>query len=90
MSVASNWWEHFFEGLSVKLWLQALSPEHTASEPSRSPGSYVQLQALTCWMSRAEAAGCRSPWLSVATDSRAWTCRASSSNTHDPATAQIG
>lgn len=32
MSVASNWWEHFFEGLSVKLWLQALSPEHTASE----------------------------------------------------------
>jgi 2-polyprenyl-3-methyl-5-hydroxy-6-metoxy-1,4-benzoquinol methylase len=32
MSVASNWWEHFFEGLFVKLWLQALSPEHTASE----------------------------------------------------------
>jgi cyclopropane fatty-acyl-phospholipid synthase-like methyltransferase len=32
MNVASNWWEHFFEGLSVTLWLQALSPEHTASE----------------------------------------------------------
>jgi 2-polyprenyl-3-methyl-5-hydroxy-6-metoxy-1,4-benzoquinol methylase len=32
MSVQSNWWEHFFEGLSVKLWLQVLSPEHTASE----------------------------------------------------------
>src|SRR5690606_190835 len=28
MSVASNWWEHFFEGLSVKLRLEALSPEH--------------------------------------------------------------
>ncbi len=32
MSVESNWWEHFFEGLSVKLWLEALSPEHTYSE----------------------------------------------------------
>jgi cyclopropane fatty-acyl-phospholipid synthase-like methyltransferase len=32
MDVASNWWEHFFEGLSVTLWLQALSPEHTAGE----------------------------------------------------------
>jgi 2-polyprenyl-3-methyl-5-hydroxy-6-metoxy-1,4-benzoquinol methylase len=32
MNVASNWWEHFFEGLSVTLWLQALSPEHNASE----------------------------------------------------------
>ncbi len=32
MSVASNWWEHFFEGLSVTLWLQALTPEHTANE----------------------------------------------------------
>ena len=28
----SNWWEHFFEGLSVKLWLQAVSPEYTDSE----------------------------------------------------------
>ena len=28
----SNWWEHFFEGLSVKLWLEALSQEHTDSE----------------------------------------------------------
>ena len=32
MNIASNWWEHFFEGLSVTLWLQALSPEHTAIE----------------------------------------------------------
>ena len=32
MRVESNWWEHFFEGLSVKLWLEALSPEHTDSE----------------------------------------------------------
>ena len=28
----SNWGEHFFEGLSVKLWLQAVSPEYTGSE----------------------------------------------------------
>jgi cyclopropane fatty-acyl-phospholipid synthase-like methyltransferase len=32
MNVASNWWEHFFEGLSVKLWLDALSQEHTNQE----------------------------------------------------------
>ena len=32
MRVESNWWEPFFEGLSVKLWLEALSPEHTDSE----------------------------------------------------------
>ena len=28
----SNWWEHFFEGLSVKPWLQAVSPQYTDSE----------------------------------------------------------
>ena len=32
MTIGSNWWEHFFEGLSVKLWLEALSPEHSNSE----------------------------------------------------------
>ena len=32
MDVQSNWWEQFFEGLSVKLWLQALSPESTRRE----------------------------------------------------------
>ena len=32
MNVSSNWWEHFFEGLAVKLWLQALSPESTRRE----------------------------------------------------------
>ena len=32
MNVESNWWEHFFEGLAVKLWLAALSPEHTNHE----------------------------------------------------------
>jgi cyclopropane fatty-acyl-phospholipid synthase-like methyltransferase len=32
MNVASNWWEHFFEGLSVKLWLDALSQDHTNKE----------------------------------------------------------
>src|SRR5262245_11314509 len=32
MIVESNWWEHFFEGLAVQLWLTALSPEHTTNE----------------------------------------------------------
>ena len=32
MSVDANWWEHFFEGLPVTLWLEALSQEHTESE----------------------------------------------------------
>ena len=32
MNVQSNWWEHFFEGVSVDLWLQAVPPEHTARE----------------------------------------------------------
>jgi SAM-dependent methyltransferase len=32
LDVQSNWWEHFFEGAPVDLWLQAMSPEHTARE----------------------------------------------------------
>jgi hypothetical protein len=32
MSVDAHWWEHFFEGLPVKRWLEALSHEHTESE----------------------------------------------------------
>ena len=32
MSIQSNWWETFFEGVAVDMWLQALSPEHTGHE----------------------------------------------------------
>jgi cyclopropane fatty-acyl-phospholipid synthase-like methyltransferase len=32
VNVQSNWWENFFEGVSVELWLQAVSPEHTERE----------------------------------------------------------
>jgi SAM-dependent methyltransferase len=32
VDVQSNWWEHFFEGVSVDLWLQALPLEDTARE----------------------------------------------------------
>jgi SAM-dependent methyltransferase len=32
VNVQSNWWEHFFEGAPVDLWLQAVSPERTARE----------------------------------------------------------
>ena len=32
MNVQSNWWENFFEGVAVAMWLQALLPEHTSRE----------------------------------------------------------
>jgi SAM-dependent methyltransferase len=32
MNVQPNWWEKFFQGAPVDLWLQAMSPEHTAKE----------------------------------------------------------
>jgi SAM-dependent methyltransferase len=32
MNVQSNWWESFFQGAAVDLWLRAMSPEHTARE----------------------------------------------------------
>jgi hypothetical protein len=32
VDVKSNWWERFFEGVAVDLWLEALSPEHTKRE----------------------------------------------------------
>jgi SAM-dependent methyltransferase len=32
VSVQSNWWETFFEGVAVDMWLQALPPEHTERE----------------------------------------------------------
>src|SRR5262249_19418276 len=31
----TNWWEHFFEGLPVQLWLEAMSAEHTDREADR-------------------------------------------------------
>lgn len=32
MNVQSNWWEDFFHGVAVDMWLNAVSPEHTAQE----------------------------------------------------------
>ena len=32
MNVQSNWWESFFEGVAVDMWLQALPPEYTERE----------------------------------------------------------
>jgi 2-polyprenyl-3-methyl-5-hydroxy-6-metoxy-1,4-benzoquinol methylase len=32
VNVQSNWWETFFEGVAVDLWLQAVPPEHTERE----------------------------------------------------------
>jgi SAM-dependent methyltransferase len=34
MHVQSNWWEHFFEGVAVDLWLRAVSPEQNNQEAS--------------------------------------------------------
>jgi SAM-dependent methyltransferase len=35
VDVQTNWWESFFEGVAVTMWLQALPPEHTAREADR-------------------------------------------------------
>ena len=32
MNVSSNWWESFFEGVVVDMWVQAVSPEQTTRE----------------------------------------------------------
>ena len=32
MNVQSNWWENFFEGVAVDMWLHALPPEYTERE----------------------------------------------------------
>jgi SAM-dependent methyltransferase len=32
VNVQSNWWENFFEGVAVDMWLQALPPEYTERE----------------------------------------------------------
>ena len=32
MNVQTRWWETFFEGVSVSMWLQAMTPEHTSRE----------------------------------------------------------
>ena len=32
VAASTDWWEHFFEGAAVDLWLQAVSPEHTERE----------------------------------------------------------
>ena len=32
MHVQSNWWEHFFDGVVVSMWLQAVPPEMTSAE----------------------------------------------------------
>ncbi len=32
MNTQANWWESFFQGVAVDLWLAAMPPEHTARE----------------------------------------------------------
>ena len=35
MTVQTNWWESFFEGVAVDMWLQAVPPEHSVREADR-------------------------------------------------------
>ena len=35
MDVQTNWWENFFEGVAVTMWLHALPAEHTLAEADR-------------------------------------------------------
>jgi SAM-dependent methyltransferase len=35
VNVQPNWWENFFEGVTVSLWLQAMPPEETRREADR-------------------------------------------------------
>ncbi len=32
VNVQAGWWEHFFEGVAVSMWLQAMPAEHTSRE----------------------------------------------------------
>jgi SAM-dependent methyltransferase len=32
VNVQSNWWEHFFQGVAVDMWLKALAPEYSERE----------------------------------------------------------
>jgi SAM-dependent methyltransferase len=32
VNVQTGWWENFFEGVAVSMWLQAMAPEHTSRE----------------------------------------------------------
>lgn len=38
VNVQLNWWETFFEGVSVDMWIQAVPPEHTVREADRLEG----------------------------------------------------
>ena len=35
MNVQSNWWETFFTGVAVDMWVQAVPEEHTRQEAER-------------------------------------------------------
>jgi len=38
VDVQTNWWKSFFEGVAVRMWLQALPTEHTQREADRLAG----------------------------------------------------
>ena len=38
MDVQTNWWENFFEGVAVRMWLQAVPAEHTNRDADRIAG----------------------------------------------------
>ena len=53
MTEQTNWWEHFFEGVAVDLWLQALPPGHTEREADEierllAPAGGAQILDVPC------------------------------------------
>ena len=38
MNVPTNWWETFFNGVAVDMWLQAIPEEHSKKEADRLEG----------------------------------------------------
>ena len=68
MNVQTNWWESFFEGVAVTMWLHALPAEHSQREADRlagllavSPGA--EILDVPCGAGRSR---CRWPGAAIA------------------------
>ena len=67
MTLESNWWEQFFEGVAVDLWLQAVSPEQTEREADALARMLAVPAGGAVLDVRAAPAGCRSRSRTAAT-----------------------
>ena len=62
MDVPGNWWESFFNGVAVDLWLKAIPPSLTEMEADLIVHACNPRRERSCWMCRAGAAGWRTCW----------------------------